>query len=457
MMVQLNELESGRAALAPALATLCQELVGVLSELSEAQQQVVELEAEHKDRLLLLDSKMNARDLSKIDEFEEEQVKGGKEEEEEEKEREESCSSSYIANISDSSARAVLQGINVFIQEDQEALDAARKEEATPIAAETSSIRAVSPSPSLLEHMFHDNMLGGAEQRLPEEWITVISRSQGRPYYFNKRTRQSTWTLPGSEKEFGFHSAGNSATSSPTSSPRRGSAACRLGFANGLHPPPLSQKLHSDYPTPPPPRPLLPPVGGLSTLETRLHALEESVNRVLEVPQEERSSCGLIPRDASSFETPRMVKACRVPSSRCTVGAGNKNFTMYEIIVLLSHGGTIPVNHRFSDFVQLHRRLIKLFPHVSLPKVSVELFSSQASRWFNRFDPDLIECRRVWLEQYINELIESPQLETSQPFRSFLFEPSSSASRAGEEATSIAGSQTTMLSNFTSASSRPAG
>eukprot|EP00960_Hanusia_phi_P065441 766095-Hanusia_phi.AAC.1 len=535
MSKKINDFIMRQESLTAPLAAVCQEVKSMVDDMSEVYQHLVELEVEDRENLILLDLESVVSDLRKIEERDEKEEGGGKveasgqQEEEENKQKEEdSVSSSHIANLSDSSARAVLQGINFFIQEDQDAYDAAKKEEAATAAAETSSVRAASPSPSLLEHMFHDSMLlGGAEHRLPEDWITVISRTQGRPYFFNKRTKQSTWTLPGSERDFPCYSGGNSAASSPTSSPRRGSS--RLGFSNGLHPPPLSQKLHSDYPTPPPPRPD-PAPGGLSGLETRLSALEQSVNRALEVPPDERTSGSAPPlRDASSFETPRMVKACRVPSSRCArrsrerVGGGGGGGEEEEEERRKGGGGGMydgmgrdgvgqrvrmgctdcrqvrddrapvawrnvasepPLLRLRSAPSQTLQALPPCFPAQglsaalssmpfppSLPplrprlrllapspsplrsvsactprlssssclqelQVSAELFSSQASRWFNRFDPDLIECRRVILVPYsfLSCLPPSPLL-LFRPlvFPSPLMLPvSSDASRAGE-------------------------
>ena len=96
-----------------------------------------------------------------------------------------------------------------------------------------------------------------------------------------------------------------------------------------------------------------------------------------------------------------------------------KSFTKFLLIVLLAHGGTLEVARRFSDFVKLHAKLTLLFPHVALPKVANSLFNVRGS-WFNRFDPDLLQRRQVWLEEYLMALIRVPQCETSAPFRSFL-------------------------------------
>lgn len=122
---------------------------------------------------------------------------------------------------------------------------------------------------------------------------------------------------------------------------------------------------------------------------------------------------------ACILANPAFAVACRVAGVALALDHRGRTFTRYRLVVLLAHGGTLEVARRFSDFVKLHSKLTALFPHLALPKVANTLFSGRGS-WFNRFDPDLIQRRQVWLEEYLMALIRMPPCEASPPLRSFL-------------------------------------
>ena len=121
----------------------------------------------------------------------------------------------------------------------------------------------------------------------------------------------------------------------------------------------------------------------------------------------------------SLLVTPALAAACKVTGVSMCLDTKGKSFTKYHLVVLLAHGGTLDVGRRYSDFVRLHSKLVRLFPHVSFPKVANYLFSNSGS-WFNRFDPELIQRRQVWVEEYLMALIHMPECEKSEPFRRFL-------------------------------------
>jgi hypothetical protein len=142
-----------------------------------------------------------------------------------------------------------------------------------------------------------------------------------------------------------------------------------------------------------------------------------SVASVSEAPHSAYSPPQVLP--ASLLTTPAFAVACRVVGVAMALDNRGRSFTKYRLVVLLAHGGTLEVARRFSDFVKLHLKLTALFPHLPLPKVANSLFSGRGS-WFNRFDPDLIERRQVWLEEYLMALIRMQQCEACPPLRSFL-------------------------------------
>lgn len=118
--------------------------------------------------------------------------------------------------------------------------------------------------------------------------------------------------------------------------------------------------------------------------------------------------------------TPALAKACRISTAETRTDRSGTAYTVYQLLALLAHGGTLVVHRRFSEFDELYHKLRRLFPHIDPPTVAADLFSSKASAWFNRFDPELIDCRRVWLEDLLAWVIADPVLETSSAFRSFL-------------------------------------
>ena len=183
--------------------------------------------------------------------------------------------------------------------------------------------------------------------------------------------------------------------------------------------------------------------GGVSSvdtaeLEARLAALERTWQAAVSERGSERASVLAAWSVASMSEAPQsaysppqamlpagllagpaLAVACRVAGVSMALDDKGRSFTQYRLMVLLAHGGTLEVLRRFSDFVKLHLKLTGLFPHLPLPKVANSLFAARGS-WFNRFDPDLIQRRQVWLEEYLMALIRMPQCEASPPLRSFL-------------------------------------
>ena len=119
------------------------------------------------------------------------------------------------------------------------------------------------------------------------------------------------------------------------------------------------------------------------------------------------------------LSAPALAAACKLIRVSLCLDDRGKSFTKYHLIVLLAHGGTLELARRFSEFVKLHAKLSLLFPYVQMPKVAAPLFSGRGS-WFNRFDPELIQRRQVWLEEYLMALIRIPECEKSEPFRLFL-------------------------------------
>ena len=88
-------------------------------------------------------------------------------------------------------------------------------------------------------------------------------------------------------------------------------------------------------------------------------------------------------------------------------------------LALLLTGRGVMHDALSQEFVKLHAKLSLLFPYVQMQKVAAPLFSGRGS-WFNRFDPELIQRRQVWLEEYLMALIRIPECEKSEPFRLFL-------------------------------------
>ena len=59
--------------------------------------------------------------------------------------------------------------------------------------------------------------------------------------------------------------------------------------------------------------------------------------------------------------------------------------------------------------------------HALLVRMGLQqLFTSRAKNWFGRFDPDFIECRRFWLDEYMGALVRNAELASSNILNHFL-------------------------------------
>jgi len=121
-------------------------------------------------------------------------------------------------------------------------------------------------------------------------------------------------------------------------------------------------------------------------------------------------------------EAPAMGWCCVIESTK-TQTAEKKGRLYTEYLLSISTPGQLPVRlgKRYSQFLELHRKLCKTFPHVALPPNSAQLFNGlRSSMWFNRFDADFIECRRVWLEAYTSDVLNTPALAHSAMVQAFI-------------------------------------
>jgi len=92
--------------------------------------------------------------------------------------------------------------------------------------------------------------------------------------------------------------------------------------------------------------------------------------------------------------------------------AQSKRFTVYKVQVV-NGGVKWAVYRRYTDFYNLHQKLVKLFPNEKLVLPPKRLLG-------NNFDPEFIEQRREGLHLYIQKVLTSPLLRDSDPVKDFL-------------------------------------
>ncbi|EKX45961.1 hypothetical protein GUITHDRAFT_138454 [Guillardia theta CCMP2712] len=162
-------------------------------------------------------------------------------------------------------------------------------------------------------------------------------------------------------------------------------------------------------PPAPPVRVSSPPAEALQELLfARIETLERSLADLQQVSAEP-------PADMSN-----LVVGCRVDQSVDHFENG-KRLTKYRTSVLLANGQIFTLEKRYSEFLELYNKLTVMYPQVPMPAVAKELFGGmRSSTWFHRFDPDLIECRKVWLNEFMSTLIKLPMISTSRILHGFL-------------------------------------
>lgn len=87
------------------------------------------------------------------------------------------------------------------------------------------------------------------------------------------------------------------------------------------------------------------------------------------------------------------------------------------------------VMHRFSDFVWLRSRLVKLYPSVLIPKLNLECIVDE--------DKPLIDIRREGLESFMNRLFECDVLRNSEIIHKFLHSDASGLQKVKNEFNSV--------------------
>ena len=163
-----------------------------------------------------------------------------------------------------------------------------------------------------------------------------------------------------------------------------------------------------------------------SSLMTRIETLERSIASVSDSVSVARTSPipSVSSHAASTWEfvdggrKKNMVTACRVSRAGLQVEGVGRKYTEYEVLVMLSAGQMLTLQKRFREFAQLHASLALLYPHIEQPPIAAKLFASK--KWFGRFDPEFVECRRCWLDQYVSALILSPEVNQSKLLNTFL-------------------------------------
>ncbi|KAJ0409932.1 hypothetical protein P43SY_005826 [Pythium insidiosum] len=85
-----------------------------------------------------------------------------------------------------------------------------------------------------------------------------------------------------------------------------------------------------------------------------------------------------------------------------------------EFIVQIScNGGLWLMSRRFSDFDQLHARLVRHFGDL----IEARLPEKQ---WFGRFDPNFLHKRQVGLQEYLDSLLQVPGILEDRSLQHFL-------------------------------------
>ncbi|GLD99243.1 hypothetical protein PINS_up007961 [Pythium insidiosum] len=85
-----------------------------------------------------------------------------------------------------------------------------------------------------------------------------------------------------------------------------------------------------------------------------------------------------------------------------------------EFIVQIScNGGLWLMSRRFSDFDQLHTRLVRHFGDL----IEARLPEKQ---WFGRFDPNFLHKRQVGLQEYLDSLLQVPGILEDRSLQHFL-------------------------------------
>ncbi|KAJ1490956.1 Phox homologous domain-containing protein [Baffinella frigidus] len=111
------------------------------------------------------------------------------------------------------------------------------------------------------------------------------------------------------------------------------------------------------------------------------------------------------------------------------VAEKGKRHTEYMVQVALDSGEAFLLPKRYRDFRDLYDNLVHLHNGpsstagtlVEMPPVCAQLFRSPlSSLWFNRFDPELVECRRVWLADFLDHLAQNPLLRSCRLLHNFL-------------------------------------
>lgn len=195
-----------------------------------------------------------------------------------------------------------------------------------------------------------------------------------------------------------------------------------------------------------------------SRIDTSIHALDEQRSRnapshasreplpSLSISGMERSNSSAVDADGDTSKrllsrlerlehslllSPRNQGKSKQASSTPTVNASvvdvrtesvaGSTFTLYTLLASAGDGEPVTICTRYKNLHKLHRTLSNMFPHLEQPIVASVLFKQvRASMWFNRFDPELIERRRVWIGEYVTFVMSTPQLAKSRPFLSFI-------------------------------------
>ena len=162
-----------------------------------------------------------------------------------------------------------------------------------------------------------------------------------------------------------------------------------------------------------------------SSLLTRIEMLERSINESISVAR--TSPVPSVSSRATSgwdfVEGARLsnaVTACRVPRAVLQVEGMGRKYTAYEVEIALSGGQCFLLSKRYREFFRLHSSLLAMYPHVEMPVITAQLFPSRTKNWFRRFDPEFVECRRCWLDQYVSALLRHADLYKSKLLQTFL-------------------------------------
>jgi hypothetical protein len=156
----------------------------------------------------------------------------------------------------------------------------------------------------------------------------------------------------------------------------------------------------------------------LDGVSDRIEVLERTMFAMRQYDQMQAASEETLASDAlSQHPWWCVIGSCSTKTSQ----KGNRMYTEYDVRVGTDVQGPVRLGKRYSHFLELHRKLQRTFPHVAMPTQSAQLFSGlRSSMWFNRFDPEFVECRRVWLEAYTQAIFDTPQLAQSTIFQSFI-------------------------------------